>query len=108
MSNLQSSLSREDAVECFKQVVDPELGLDVWTLGLIYEIKVEQGKKPLIKMTFTSPMCPYAPQLVAEITSQFVSKGFQEPEFEYTFDPPWKPNQEVRVMLGLPLQDDNL
>ncbi len=100
-------LPKDEVIDCFKQVVDPELGLDVWTLGLIYEVTVDDGKKPWIKMTFTSPMCPYAPQLVSEITSQFVAKGFKEPEFEFTFDPPWKPSQEVRMMLGLPLQDEN-
>ena len=92
--------TKDDAIEALKKVLDPELGLDIYTLGLIYEIKIETNT-PKIKMTFTSPTCPYAPQLVAEVKSQLKESGFNEPEIEFTFDPPWEPSEEVKMMLGL-------
>lgn len=93
-------LSKEVAIEALKQVQDPELQLDVWTLGLIYEIEIKE-KKPFIKMTFTSPGCPYAPELVFLIKSKLKEAGFEEPELDFTFDPPWQPSDEVKMLLGL-------
>jgi metal-sulfur cluster biosynthetic enzyme len=94
------SKDKETIIEVMKGVEDPELELDIWTLGLIYDIKID-GKVPKIKMTFTSPMCPYAPQLVEAIKRGVGEKGFSEPEFEFTFDPPWEPTEEVKALLGL-------
>ncbi len=54
-------LQKERAIAILKTINDPELGIDVHTLGLIYNLDV-QGKKARIRMTFTSPMCPYGPQ----------------------------------------------
>ena len=101
MPYTMTELTKEKAIEALKQVADPELQLDVWTLGLIYEIKLTDGNNIFIKMTFTSPACPYAPQLVEEIKAKLKEIGFQEPKMEFTFDPPWEPNDEVKMMLGL-------
>ena len=76
------------------------IAIDVYTLGLIYNLDVE-GKKARIRMTFTSPMCPYGPQLVMSIKQEFISKGFSEPEVEITFNPPWEPSQDLREALGV-------
>ena len=56
-------IKKEQVVEVLKTVDDPEIGMDVWTLGLIYRITIEKGIV-YIKMTFTTPMCPYGPMLV--------------------------------------------
>jgi len=93
--------TKEKVVEVLKDVQDPELQIDVWTLGLIYEIEVKEENKPFIKMTFTSPACPYAPQLVAIIKTKLKDAGFGEPELEFTFDPPWAPSDDVKMILGL-------
>jgi len=92
-------LTKEEAIEVLKTVVDPEIQLDVWTLGLIYEIKVKDNNSLYVRMTFTSPACPYAPQLAEEIKQKLEEKGFI-PELDFTFDPPWAPSDEVRMMLG--------
>jgi len=95
------SLTKEKAIDLLKQVEDPELQVDVWTLGLIYDVNVAEGNKIAITMTFTSPACPYAPQLVAEIKKKLTDGGFIDPALEFSFDPPWKPSDEVKMLLGL-------
>ncbi|MBI2140665.1 DUF59 domain-containing protein [Candidatus Woesearchaeota archaeon] len=99
--SVEKSLTKEDAIEAMKNVMDPELRLDVWTLGLIYGVEVKEQNAVSIKMTFTTPACPYAPQLVADLKGQLMEAGFQEPEIEYVFDPPWAPSDEVKMLLGL-------
>ncbi len=91
--------TRDDAIAALKEIVDPEIGLDLWTLGLIYELIVE-GDKARIKMTFTSPMCPYGPQILFEVKEGLAHKGFK-PEVELTFEPVWQPSDEVKMLLGL-------
>ena len=57
-------ISRDDLIEnVFKKYEDPELGIDVWTLGLIYDLSIE-GENVKVLLTFTSPMCPFGPQMV--------------------------------------------
>ncbi len=93
-------LTKDDIVEIMKNVRDPELRIDLWTLGLIYDIQVN-GTTADIKMTFTSPMCPFGPQLVDEVKTQLQKKGFKEQNIEVVFEPPWVPSEEVREMLGV-------
>ena len=93
--------SKEDVQEKLKTVMDPEIGLDVFTLGLIYDIKVESDSCA-IKMTLTSPMCPYGPMIIEEIRSKTKEvMGSDKVEIELTFDPPWQPPPEVRLMMGV-------
>jgi len=92
---------KEKIIEALKEVMDPELGLDVWTLGLIYEVDVKDDKSVDIKMTLTSPMCPYAPQLISGIETGVQEKGFSKPTIDVVFDPVWKPSEEVKQLLGL-------
>jgi len=94
-------VTKEQLIEnVFKQYQDPELDVDVWTLGLIYDIKVEDNKVHVL-LTFTSPMCPFGPQMVEEIQRRVKDEGAAEVEVEITFDPPWKPSDELREMLGV-------
>ncbi|MBL7160409.1 MAG: metal-sulfur cluster assembly factor [Candidatus Aenigmarchaeota archaeon] len=86
--------------EALKEVKDPELDIDVVTLGLIYEVKVE-GEKAKIKMTFTSPFCPYGQALVEEVKQKAVAAGVKDAEVEIVFDPPWEPSAELKATLGV-------
>ena len=85
-----------------KTVYDPELGMDIVTLGLIYDIQ-EEARSVKITMTFTSPMCPYGPMLVENVKKALYSKkeGLQDVTVEVTFNPPWQPTEEVKTMLGV-------
>ena len=92
-------ITEEELVNIFKNYQDPELGIDVWTLGLIYEHKIKDNKV-FIKLTFTSPFCPYGQQMVEELQKHIQEKGAQV-EIEVTFEPPWEPSEELRAMLGV-------
>ena len=95
-------LNDKDAISVFKNVVDPELHLDIWTLGLIYGFKIKKDNNIDIDMTFTTPACPYAPQLVGDLESRLRKAGFT-PELEFVFEPQWEPSEEVKELLGLPV-----
>ena len=93
--------TKEDVINVLKQVNDPEIGIDVWTLELIYNVDVAKDKAK-VKMTFTTPMCPYGPMLVEEIRSRIMGiKGMKDVEVEVTFDPLWQPSEQLRATLGV-------
>ena len=93
---------KEEIIEVLKNVIDPELDIDLYTLGLIYKIDFDQDKQKLrIEMTFTTPLCPYGPQMVGDIKGRFRALGLDDVEVEVVFDPPWEPSDEVREMLGV-------
>ena len=92
--------SKEDVIEMLKKVEDPELGLDIWTLGLVYAIDIKESHLKII-MTFTSPMCPYGPMLLGMVREGAIKAGFESVEVEITFDPVWKPSEEVKMLLGI-------
>mgnify|MGYP006278270411 CR=1 FL=1 len=95
----------EDAVrDALKKVKDPELDLDLVTLGLVYDIEVE-GTKARAVISLTSPMCPVADQIVDEAKLAIGKvEGVEKAEVQLTFDPPWTPERMsplIRSSLGL-------
>ena len=98
------TLTEKDVRSALKGVKDPELGLDLVVLGLIYEIKVE-GDCVEAVMSLTSPMCPVAGQIVEEAKAAIEGvDGVASAEVELTFDPPWTPDRIsplIRASLGL-------
>ena len=93
-------ITREQTIEALKTCKDPELDVDVWTLGLIYKVELEKNIVH-ITMTFTSPMCPYGPLLVEQIKGAIKQAGAVDVKIEITFDPIWKPSEEVKDLLGM-------
>ena len=94
-------ISRDEVIEKLKSVVDPEIRLDVWTLGLIYKIEIENDIVKIL-MTFTTPFCPYGEMLLDQIRDSLSAiKGIKEVEIEITFEPMWQPSEEVKMMLGV-------
>ena len=97
---LTAGTTREDVIEVLKSVIDPELFIDIWTLGLIYDIAIEDNQVK-IRMTFTSPACPAGPQLVEEIKEKTSNlEGITASSVEVVFRPPWEPSEELKAMLG--------
>jgi metal-sulfur cluster biosynthetic enzyme len=100
----------EDAVrEALKQVIDPELFVNIIDLGLVYVVTVrdnEAGQSDVaVEMTMTSPMCPAGPQLVAQ-SKQVVSQipGVAAVDIKVVMSPPWSPDcmtEEARDQLGI-------
>lgn len=94
-------MTKDQVIEALKAVEDPELFLDIWFMGLIYGITIEDGKIK-IQMTLTSPMCPAGPQLIEQVKNKVGAvAGVKEVEVELVFSPPWQPSDEVKAMLGL-------
>lgn len=99
---------RETIWGALASVEDPELGYSITDLGLIYGVTVgEDGKRADIKMTFTSPGCPYAPLLLESVHKavQEVADGLEEVHVEVVWDPPWDPytmcDEDILMDLGL-------
>ena len=96
--------TKEQVTEILKKVQDPEIGLDIWSLGLVYNIEI-LDKKVKVLMTFTTPMCPYGPMLVDDVRRHVSSlDGVSEVEVEITFTPVWGPDkmtEEAKIALGI-------
>ena len=93
--------NKKTAIEVAKTVQDPEIQIDIWTMGLIYDINFKKPSTVNIKMTFTSPMCPYGQILVDEFRQKLQKKGFKTVNIEIVFEPVWQPSKELRMMLGV-------
>ncbi len=94
-------ISKEKVIEMLETIMDPEIGLDIHTMGLIYDIQVKSEKEIYILMTFTSPMCPVGDFLKQEVTDSMRELGFSVVDLEITFEPPWKLSPELREALGI-------
>ena len=98
---MPEKLTKKHAVSILKKVIDPELHVDIYNLELIYEIEVGSENEIKIKMTLTTPFCPYGPALLHEIKDKLKQKGFINPEVEVVFEPLWEPSEKVKILLGL-------
>lgn len=87
-----------------KQVYDPEIPVNIYDLGLVYELTVNKLHEVYIKMTFTAPNCPMADEVIAEVQhSVELTPGITKCSIELTFDPVWDQSMlsdEARVILG--------
>ena len=87
-----------------KQVYDPEIPVNVYDLGLIYELNINKAREVYVKMTFTAPTCPMADEVVSEVKrSVELTPGIASCRIELTFDPVWDQSMlsdEARVALG--------
>ena len=93
--NINESLTikKEDIVNQIKEVFDPEIPVNIYDLGLIYEIKIDEEKKVEIIMTLTSPNCPVAESLPQEVSQKIKNlHGMKSLAVYLTFDPPWDQN----------------
>jgi metal-sulfur cluster biosynthetic enzyme len=98
-----NSPTRDEVLEALENVIDPELGLDFVSLGLVYDVEVE-GSDVHITFTLTSPGCPIGPQ-VTEQMQEFVSEveGVENVYPKMTFSPPWSPermSEDAKFALG--------
>ena len=97
--------TKEDIVTAIKSVQDPELMINIYDLGLIYEINQKENGDVDVVMTLTSPTCPLAgdmPKMVANAVSSVPGTGIIT--VELTFDPPWgldKLSEEIKLSMGI-------
>lgn len=94
----------ENVVLAIKQVYDPEIPVNVYDLGLIYELNINKQHEVYIKMTFTAPTCPMADEVVAEVQHSVENTpGVKSCSIELVWEPAWDQSMlsdEARVALG--------
>ncbi len=98
------AVTEKDVRNALKTVMDPELGLNLVVLGLVYDIEVD-GSDVKATISLTSPMCPVAGQIVEDARTAIAGvDGVDNAEVELTFSPPWTPERIaplIRSSLGL-------
>lgn len=100
------TVTSEQLRAAIQPVIDPEIGLSIVDLGLIYDTKMIDNGIAHVLMTFTSPMCPMGPQIMGEVHAATAKvPGVNEVKIELTFNPPWDPKtmptEETRMLLGI-------
>lgn len=103
--NADEQLEMENSIgEVLKTVYDPEIPVNIYDLGLIYNIEIDEDHLVHILMTLTAPNCPLADELVEEVQKKVESlKGVKRCEVKLTFNPPWDRNMlsdEAKLELG--------
>lgn len=95
----------EAIVKVLKSIYDPEIPVDIYELGLIYDVMVNTDHEVKILMTLTSPNCPVAESLPQEVEQKVTAiDGVKAAEVEITFDPPWSRDlmsEEAKLELGM-------
>jgi FeS assembly SUF system protein len=99
-SDLQASV-----VEALKSIYDPEIPVDIYELGLIYDVAIDEDGDAIVTMTLTTPHCPVAESLPNEVELRVLSvPGIRDAEVKLVWDPPWDPSRmsdEARLELGM-------
>ena len=94
----------EEIVRVLKTIFDPEIPVDIYELGLIYDVLVNEDNDVKVLMTLTTPNCPVAESLPLEVKNKIADiGGVKSAEVEMTFDPPWNRDlmsEEAKLELG--------
>lgn len=95
----------EEIVKVLKQIFDPEIPVDIYELGLIYDVMVNEDRDVKVVMTLTTPNCPVAETMPVEVKEKVQSIDVvNEVEVELTFEPPWSQDlmsEEAKLELGM-------
>lgn len=104
MSEISEEELKEQVLKAIKEVYDPEIPVDVYELGLIYDLKIFPVNNVYVLMTLTSPSCPSAGSLPGEIEQKIREvPGISDVSVELTFDPPYSTemmSEEAKLELG--------
>src|SRR6188474_2638790 len=103
--SIDTNLMGTEIVAKLKTIYDPEIPVDIYELGLIYDVMVNTDLEVKILMTLTSPNCPVAESLPKEVEEKIKSiENVKDAEVEITFDPPWSKDlmsEEAKLELGM-------
>jgi len=95
---------RDRIIDVLKEVYDPEIPVNIYEIGLIYEVNIDDDANVHIVMTLTSPMCPVAESLPPEVEEKVTAvDGVASAKVEVTWDPPWDPemmSEAAKLELG--------
>ncbi len=96
---------RQRVIEELQTVFDPEIPVNIYELGLIYDVEVDDDGATRIRMTLTSPMCPAAEELPPEVETKARSvEGVISVQLDLVWDPPWNPSmmsEAAKLELGM-------
>ena len=95
----------DEVIKVLKNIYDPEIPLNIWDLGLVYEVDADDDANVKIRMTLTAPNCPMADDILREVRDKVEAvEGVKSVDLKLTFDPPWDESNltdEARLELGL-------
>jgi FeS assembly SUF system protein len=95
---------KDQIIEVLKGIYDPEIPVNIYEIGLIYEVTVDDDANAHVLMTLTSPMCPVAESLPPEVEEKVAAvEGVTSARVEVTWDPPWDPemmSEAAKLELG--------
>ena len=99
-------ITKKDILDKLSTVSDPELGMNIVDLGLVYEVNIDEKnpQKIFIKMTFTTPACPMINEMLHDIQSKLDEIKDLDVELTVVFDPPWTPEMmtdRAKIKLGI-------
>ena len=96
---------KQTVVDALKSIYDPEIPVDIYELGLIYDVTISEDGDAIVTMTLTTPHCPVAESLPNEVELRVLSvPGIRDAEVKLVWDPPWDPSKmsdEARLELGM-------
>ena len=99
-----SNAIKNQVIAAIQTVYDPEIPINIWEVGLIYEVNVDDDGKAHVLMTLTSPNCPVAESLPNDVKTVVAAvEGVNSAEVEITWDPPWDPemmSEAAQLELG--------
>ncbi len=105
---MDDTINREQVINVMRTIFDPEIPVNIWDLGLIYDLRL-QGNDVGIKMTLTAIGCPVGPQIAREIENKLQSIGAEGVTVEFVWSPPWSTarltddGKQAMQMLGFPV-----
>lgn len=97
-------VTKEELINSYKEVYDPEVSVNVYDLGLVYEVDVTEEGKVDVLMTLTSPFCPAGDEIIGDIVAASYGAGATDVNVNITFQPEWGPDkisEEGKLELGL-------
>ncbi|HZD39248.1 MAG TPA: SUF system Fe-S cluster assembly protein [Terriglobales bacterium] len=105
MSSINNTVIEAQVLDALRTCYDPEIPVNVYELGLVYEVGVDETGSVSIKMTLTSPHCPAVQSLPAEIESKVRAiSGVSDVKVDLVWEPPWDPSkmsEAARLQLGM-------
>lgn len=105
MESMNSLVLEAQVVEALRSCFDPEIPVNIYDLGLVYDVKVEASGAVEIRMTLTSPHCPVAQSLPAEVQAKVQTvPGVTEAKVDVVWEPPWDPDkmsEAAKLQLGM-------
>lgn len=104
--NEAAALTQEAVQDVLRNVVDPEIQYNIYDLGLIYKVNVQEDKSVGIEMTLTSPACPFGPMIIHDVRESCLSVGAEDVQIDLVWQPPWSPEMmtdEAKLDLGFDL-----